>query len=613
LTLFQSVLDISDRSRITTVAQIDLSRGEDSVQSLGSLATRDGLIAFAGINSSQADQNAGKNEHLRAFDIRYPPRKKQRTEKSDGETQGSVTPISKCALFAPSTAAKKETYQRLLRLSPARKRESGGKRIGAIATGMAKDSEVVVFNATNASPGKSDVLTRIVLDEGQEATDLDIAAPEEAEFSVAYCTDYDIHEQTFKYDFASKQVEKMPKGPRRIHQMPFPDSLEKPQSRPKFRSLRFLNPQNLVVLANKADKSGAELRIFHLYPTGPATMVLQKTLPFHIRQAVAVDVCALDADRNGNQQLVVAVAGQDISIEVYTTNYQRNTDTFSPFKHHLTLRNVHEHQMTKMCFSPFHPPARAPDPEGPTTGPNGEPIPQKAETFQHPGPQYIRLASVTYGNSVVVDTFPLTPLDPKDKHSRYVLSHPNDEAWTKWAYIAIITLIVAVVAFMIQAFASGFSGDSAGPFSILPAEWRDFLDRPAAAASGYQRGAQHSISKALADSLPSNMPGKARLRELLSAHRASPDSNTRALVVRDGPDGFSVSVDVHPDKQAYLKQDTRAKHWDELAEHQKAAWKQRLIQAGEWAESEGESVLLGVLFSEYAGLVGEVARGAIRG
>ncbi|KAK4543119.1 hypothetical protein LTR36_005896 [Oleoguttula mirabilis] len=609
-----SVLDVSNRSTITTIAEIQLSRDEDSVQSLGSLATKDGLITLAGINSSQADQNAGKNEHLRSFDIKYPPRKKQRTEKSDGvDEKGEIKPIGQRSLFKPSPVAKQETYQRVLRLSPAQKRESGSKRIGAVASSMAKDNEVVVFNATSATPAESDIITRINLPEGAEAADLDILEPEKSEFSVAYCTDSDVYEQTFRYDFSSKKAEKTPKGPRRIYQMPVPDASENTKSRPTFRCLRFLNTENLITLVNKPNKGGAELRIFHLYPTGPASLALQKSLPRRIRQAVGMDVCALDADKSGNQQVVVAVAGRDISIEVYVTNYQRRTATFSPFKHYITLKDVHEHQITKICLSPFHSPIRAADPEPPATGPNGELVPSKAlESPSHPGPQYIRMASVTYGNTVVVDTFPLSPLDPKDKQSRYVLSHPSDETMTTVAYIVVISGIVLVAAFLIQSFIVGFSDDKAmSPFNLLPEGVRNFLDQPAAAAGGFGRGVELRVHSVVEDSLPTNIPGVGRLREFLSQH--DPASSNKALVVRDAGDSTSLSIDVHPDQEAYIREDTEAKYWDQMNEQQQTAWKEKLIRAGEWVEGQGEKVLFGVLFSEYAGVVGNVAAQAMGG
>lgn len=218
-----------------------------------------------------------------------------------------------------------------------------------------------------------------------------------------------------------------------------PDS-ESATARAKFRCLRFLNAQNVVALVNKPNKSGAELRVFHLYPTGPAIQIRSHKLPSRIKQASSLDVCALDADRKGNQQFAIAVAGQDISIEVFTTNFQPATDTFSAFRSYITLRGVHEHQMTKVCFSPFHSP--------------GEP---SAEMKTGPQQQFVRLASASYGNSVVVDTFPLTTLEPADKKSRYVLSHPSDEKFAKWAYIVIISMVVLVTAFLLQSFRTGAS------------------------------------------------------------------------------------------------------------------------------------------------------------
>ena len=173
-------------------AEIDLSRDEDSVQSLASLATKDGLITFAGVNSSQADQNAGKNEHLRSFEIKYPPKKRQKVEGTEAEEKGSVSAIGKRALFKPTPSAKSETYQRLLRLSPVQRNGNGNKRIGAIATGLSKSAELVVFNATTATPGADDVFARIEPDGGAEPQDLDLATTGASDFSLAYCTDYDL-------------------------------------------------------------------------------------------------------------------------------------------------------------------------------------------------------------------------------------------------------------------------------------------------------------------------------------------------------------------------------------------------------------------------------------
>lgn len=593
-------------------AEIDLSRDEDSVQSLASLATKDGLITFAGVNSSQADQNAGKNEHLRSFEIKYPPKKRQKTEGTEPEEKGGVTALGKRALFKPTPSAKSETYQRLLRLSPVQRSGSGNKRIGAVATGLAKSAELVVFNATTATPGSDDVIARIEPDGGAEPQDLDLATTGASDFSLAYCTDYDVCEQSYEYDFASKKVQKTPKGPRRVHQMPYPDASASNPLRPKFRCLRFLDSQNLIALVNKPNRSGAELHVIHLYPTGPAAMILQMRLPSHLKQGVSMDVCPLDTDKQGNKQIAVAVAGQDISIELYTLNYTRNTDTFSRFKHLHSFRDVHPQQMTKICFSQFHSPPRAPDPQPPKVGPNGQPIEENVEPFKHPGPQYIRLASVSYGNTVVVDTFPLSPLHPKDKDSRYVLSHPAAEAWQRNLYMVFFAFIAVIVGLLAQSYfnptPAGTGLDLFGRF--LPPGAREYLNQPANVAQGMGKELGYSVSSAVASSVPSGTPGKESLQDILSAHLAS-SGTAKTLVVRDDPTSHDVSVTEHlPEHQRDAEgkpADETVRHWDELDDAQKERIKARLIKAGRWVEAEGEKVLKGVMWSSYAGLVGQAA------
>ena len=597
------MLDVSDRSTISTVANIDLPRDQDSVQSLSSLATADGLITLAGINASQENQNAGKNDHFRSFEIKYPPRKKQKTN----EEQGQVTPLGKTSLFTPTPSAKSETYQRLLRLSPALKRANGSKRIGAIATGLAKKAELVVFNATTSTPGSDDVIARITPDGGAEVADLDIATSGVNEFSLAYCTDYDLHEQTYQYDFTKKQVQKMPKGPRRIHQMPAPDVSESPASRPKFRGLRFLDPQNVVALLNKPSRKGAELRVYHLYPTGPATMTLQMTLPSHIKQAVSLDVCVLDADKMGNRQVVVAVAGQDISIVLYTINYKRSTDTFSRFRTLQTFKNVHPQQMTKLCLSPFHSPVRAPNPDESS----GSEEKTQTSVPAHPGPQYIRLASVSYGNTVVVDTFPLSPLEPSNKDSRYVLSSPSDERFQKAAYIYFAFALPLLLAYLVHYLMYPDVSAITTVLNKLPVGVRHYLPngKPGATAVQSFGNKVHSTAASIvANDIPTAVPGKQTLQDLLSV----PGSEKNALVVRHDPANTGVAVDVHPDKKAVPAEHAEAKHWDDLSDAHKAEWREKLISAGIWAEHEGEKVLKGVLFSTYAGLVGQAAGEILR-
>ncbi|KAK5001225.1 hypothetical protein LTR66_000001 [Elasticomyces elasticus] len=604
-----TLLDCSSRATLSVAAEIDLSRDEDSVTSLAALASKDGLIALAGINSSTTERKAGRNQHLKSFEVTYPKERKTVEKEKDGgaDADGAITKLGRSELFKRDSRTTPETYQRLLRLSPAQKRERGSKRIGAIATGLAaqSESEVVVFDATVSTPESSDIITRISLEGKLEAADLDIASPEAGSFSLAYVTDYDVYEQSIEYDFNTKKSEIIPKNPRRVHSIPFPDVFETAKDRSTYRSLRFLTPQNILLLENKPRRKGAELHILHLYPTGPAMTLLRKTLPSRIDQAIGLDVCILDADNTENRQVAVAVAGRDRSVDVFTLEYTRSTDTFGGFKHFTTLRDVHPQGITKICFSPFHSPTRPPPPE---TAADGQSI-STPQSTQHPPPQYIRLASVSLGNTVVVDTFALSPLHPETRNSRYVLSHPRDAKRQRNIYIAFISFVVLVFAISLQSYFAANDGTApTGIRSFLPPGAREILGRPAhvaqsvgAEASAKAQAGAQKVEQAVSDSVPSPR----RLRELLRLHPADP-ANGKAVVLRESPDGSTaLSFDVHSDLEAYLKSDARARRWHELDEREREMWRRRLVEAGEWAVEEGEAILKGIVFGTYAGFVAQ--------
>lgn len=602
-----------------TVTEIDLSRDEDSVTTVANLGSRDGLITLAGINSSEADQKAGRNQHLRTFQIKYPKKKRaeEQDEKDEGPpAEGSITFAGKASLFKPATGPKPETYQRVLRLSPALKRESGNKRIGAVATGLAKQSEIIVFDATKTPPKHSEIISRIAVRDNAEAADLDIIEIEEHVFSISWCTDYDVYEQTVVYGFGSAKPEFSPANPRKIHTIPLREDITKPP-RAKYRSIRFLTDEDILLLTNLPNKKGVELQILHLYPSGPAAVLFHKVLPSHVKQAVGLDVCALDADSNGNRQIVVAVAGQDISVCVYTIDYHGSTRTFSPFANFTTLRDVHPLQMTTLRFSPFHSPIRpaASNPEDVKGGERKRGVPVPA----HPGPQYIKLCSASMGNTVVVETMALQPLEPRNRESRYVLSHPSDARMMRNAFTVLISVVLLVSAILLQ---SLLFPDSTPITSLIPIpdSVRDFFGTPATIADSIGYGGRDPLS-ALSDALPAaatNIPIRAghKLQDLLHQHLPSSllpsEAANKALMIRDSSDQTSLSLDVVEDREEFLKRDSQARMWHQLSEHEKEAWRLRLSEAGHWTVAEGEKVLKGLLFGSWSGLVGRVAGEAIR-
>ncbi|KAL8983093.1 MAG: hypothetical protein Q9177_005082, partial [Variospora cf. flavescens] len=170
-----ALINTSRKQTISNIVDIDLSREEDSVTSLAiASSTSSSVIAFAGINSSQKDQNAGKNEHFRSFRLEYPPKKRTDGRDVDGgaqEYKGQTAPLGRASLFKPSTGSKKETYQRITRLS--RPCIVNGGQLGAIATGLAPEGEIVLFDAKTNGPMGPWVEARLSTGKG-EAADLDI-------------------------------------------------------------------------------------------------------------------------------------------------------------------------------------------------------------------------------------------------------------------------------------------------------------------------------------------------------------------------------------------------------------------------------------------------------
>ncbi|CAD0114846.1 unnamed protein product, partial [Aureobasidium uvarum] len=608
---------------------IELSSEEDSITSLATLASKDGLITLAGINSSESDQKAGKNQHLRTFDITYPKKKQASDEKEDSEAQdGNISFIGKASLFQPATGPKPETYQRVLRLSPTYKRDSPNKRIGAVATGLAKQSEIVVFDATRTPTTDAEIIARIPMRDNAEAADLDITELETNTFSITWATDYDVYEQTVMYNFDTKKASFAPANPRKVYSMPKSEDPKKPV-RPKYRAIRWLGNEDVLLLSNLPNRTGAELSIIHFYPSGPALKVKRKVLPGHVKQAVGLDVCSLDSDKAGNKQIVVAIAGHDISIPVYTLDYNANTHTFGSFKRFTTLRDVHPLQMTCLRFSSFHSPVRAPPPEQDRKG-NALPIKNPV----HPGPQYIKLCSTSMGNTVVVDTFALLPSQPSDRQSRYVLLHPSEELRQRTTYGILIGFAVLIFAILLQ---SMYSTDPFAPgladYIPLPASWQRTLSHPASIADSMGRkgwepivDAASSVSSA-ASSVSSVAPSVVsaassavaspgvRIADLLDMHFALPggseNADDKAVIVRDQGEGKSLAVHMG-DKKEYMKQDQKARHWHELNNEEQHVWRQRLVDAGHWTIEEGETILKGVVFSSWAGFVGRVAGEVIR-
>ncbi|OJI84347.1 hypothetical protein ASPTUDRAFT_56268 [Aspergillus tubingensis CBS 134.48] len=478
----EALLNTSKRSEISEVVDINLSRDEDSVTSLAAVQADDeAIVALAGINSSVAEQKRGNNQHLRSFRIDHPTRKEKDNNKENEKTtnNGQTTALSRTSLFrtvkGPSSAASPDTYQRTLRLSPWQS-DSTSPRVAAIATGLAPAGEIVFFSAT-PTPSPSDVIGRIRLNSDEEAEDVDLTPlpDNKGQFRVAYTNGVDICICTISADTRSNASPDV----QYVYTTPIPDK-GIPRMRPKFRALRFLSSTSLLLLQNAPDRKGCELVLLDLRPAiitsaiattttkepttkgAKASILRRKKLRKTIKIGLGLDTCLLSPDPTTNQQqAVIAISGSDQSIELLTLEFNPSTNRYNHFQAYTSLRDVHPFSMTKLCFSRFHSPSLPVSPETP--------------------PQYIKLASVSMGNTVVVHTLPLSPCPPTSRSPRYVLSMPGDsEIWTNLTSSFAAILSILTVCFILQAFTEirGAMPPYLGAKDWLPPSIRDAVAIP---------------------------------------------------------------------------------------------------------------------------------------
>jgi prolactin regulatory element-binding protein len=340
-----TLFDFSSRApNVESCAELDVSQ-DDSVTCLANLATKNGLILYAGNGSSEEDKAQGKDLHFRSFDVQFG---KSKPADSSEEKPCQILPLSKTMLFrsAKSETARKEVYQRLVRLSPAQRTTSStpNKRIGAIASALAgEENEVVIFSATSNRPQPQDIIQRVSLG-GREANDLDIIDQGEGRFQVAYVLDQDVYVHNIHYDFDLGKSRAGSDGVK-VYTVPHPDIGES-KARPALRGVRWLTSKHLLLLANQPNRSGVELKVLHAYQDGTWSIVSRKTLKSHVTAATDMDVAILDSDSSGAYQVAVAIAGADFSLSVGTMDYfGPDRDSLSQF--HL-LATYHQVSLVRL-------------------------------------------------------------------------------------------------------------------------------------------------------------------------------------------------------------------------------------------------------------------------
>lgn len=580
----QTLLNTSKRQEISEVVDIELSREEDSVTSLAAArASNDSIVAFAGINSSMAEQKRDNNQHLRSFQIDYPPRRQsnpssaneggsaeKEPESTISSSPGKTTALSRVSLFR-AKAGSTGTYQRITRLSPWKSSESP--RVAAIATGLAPSGEIVFLNATTPTPGASDVIGRIRLGTDEEAEDVDITALEaEGEFRIAYTNGVDV----FTCQISSDKRSNASPDVSCVYTTPVPE--KGPKTRPKFRALRFLSPTTLLLLQNAQDRRGCELVLLELHQTASkkpsASIVRRKKLRKSMKIGLGLDVCLLNRSCDTKQQTAIAVAGSDQSIEVLTLESSPSQGGHGKFRTYTSLYEVHPFSLTKVCFSPFTPPPQPVSPETP--------------------PQYIKLASLSLGNTVVVHTFPLAPSPPSSRNPRYVLVPPHDlDVWTSLSSGFAALFSILTVCLLLQAFTEirGVMPPYLGVSEWLPPNIRDSVARPYYAPPPYPLE-QSTLTSSALPTAATDLSGSL-LRDLLrdSSPVVAEDERQLIRVLWDSERNEPL-VDFVPASH----QNENLIRWEALGEQEQAVWTRRLTESGHWASDDDVMALQSVLF-----------------
>ena len=626
-------------------------------------------VLFAGVNSSPADVSKGKNEHLRKFSVDTPSRRSPSSSTTLASAAASslaspkVTEVARTSLFQTRD---KDAYQRLLRLAPPP--AAGPTLVGAAASAFAHDPEIAVFETGSSTSSKGAAVHprgRLALE--REAMDLDVIQTADNTYQLVHCDKYDLHLFTVaKADESNAASLSSPLtcGPECVYTMPHDTSSGSPDPnlRPSFRSIRYLNSGFLLAVANIPRRQGAIIQGFRLPPpltsfggkntdnetesrstsdqsARKARLAVSRRLPKSVTQATGLAVRNLNPPANaascsGDTQFVIAVAGHDASISLYTLDHTTSKvgpssstglgglgmlSNLLPFA---TLNSIHPTHITGLSFSVFQAPGPSP--------PSGSPAAVKRST------PVIKLASVSVGNTAVVHAIPLRRV-PRPSQSeaaeklprgiqiqqRYIVAIPPRKDRPVGLFV-FTTLLVLFAAILGQTFleAQGYTAlEIIGARNFVPRTWiREPL--PHVKRAQMHRNAFHhanggfiykliqEVAKPGATIDPRKFHGPEGSKIILRDRAPMRADSER---VTEGPDAKisddrssrHVRVEVH-DEEVHGK----AKEWEELDTPEQEAWKKKLKKSGYWIEDMGEAVFNGILFGEIGGMVGNVMAAA---
>ena len=444
--------------------------------------------------------------------------------------------------------------------------------------------------------------------------DLDVVQKTNDTYELAYCDDHDI----FTVEVNKENIS----DAKCVYSLTPEDGST---ARPSFRSLRYLTPGFLVAVVNKPASRGVSIQGFRL-PSGNqenARLTIHKSLPSSVTKATGLAVRNLSppsspSEKQDNAQFVIAVAGNDSSISLYTLEHKTTLDVgllsnLAPFK---VIKAAHPSNITSLTFSPFNPPDAAKKPEHIS----------------------VKLASVAVGFTTVIHDIPLKsyadkslpapPPPPKEKEeggssskpkpsSRYVVALKS-RGESPVAVLTVLTVVILIMAFVGQTFmeAKGITDPVLGIKEYLPVSWTTPLRRDIGRIVNSDVNTDpvpQATTDADATLNPKNIQGLlADVRQSSSSEEGDSGNNEaqqqqRIIIKHDdaNPAGPGELPDLHVglhDEAAHGP----ATAWEDLPEPERALWRARLKKTGHWVEDMGETIFRGVLFGEIGGAIGNI-------
>ncbi|KAH6850174.1 hypothetical protein B0I37DRAFT_370925 [Chaetomium sp. MPI-CAGE-AT-0009] len=561
-----TVLDASHEGALQITSEIELSRDEDSANTLAVGAHKsNSVLLYTGINSAEADLKKGKNEHFRVFTADLP----SQAEKAEPK----IAEISRSAFFSTTD---NEAYQRLLRISGP---------VGAVATGTigrAKDAQIAIFDIPAATSNNPTPKLRGKVELPKEAMDMDMVQISDDVHQLVYCDDYNIYTLLISKTTTS--------GPHSVFTMPLEEAIGA-KDRASFRAIRFLTPTFVLAVANVPKAGGAVLQGFRLPKPadlgkedkeGKGRLAISAHLPKSITRATGMTVRNLSppatpTSKQGDTQFAIAVTGQDSSITLYTLDHQSIGDInlISNLYPVTTLKEVHLGPISGLAFSPFSPPSKTP---------------QTAATTPSTTP-HLKLASIgSMANTCIIHSLPLRKLPTITTTAtatttpRYVLALKARRPSPTNLLLG-SALVFALLALLLQGILEvrGASRPVIGARDFTPVTWH----RP---------GRFYALAPAPAPA-PAGGGVLAEYHDLASSAAAGEGKGKVVLHHVTGEEEV-LRVEGHDEERH-----GPARGWEELEEGQREAWREKLKKAGQWGEEMGEAVFKGVLFGELGGVV----------